>query len=129
MHALIIEDEPIVAMSIEMDLAELGYTSCDIAATEAEALAAADRHAPDLITSDVRITSGNGVSAVRSILSTRNVPVVFITASADEVRKALQSPVIVEKPLLRHRLVEAIRRARATVDTIGARPARVPTLA
>jgi len=128
-HALIIEDEPIVAMSIEMDLAELGYTSCDIAASEAEAVAAADRHPPDLITSDMRIAAGNGVSAVRSILRTKNVPVVFITASAEEVRNAVPSPVIVEKPLLRNRLVEAIRRARARVESFGPRPMRAPTLA
>ena len=129
MHALIIEDEPIVAMSIEMDLAELGYTSCDIAASEAEAVAAADRHPPDLITSDMRIAAGDGVSAVRAILRTQSVPVVFITASADEVRKAIPSPMIVEKPLLRHRLIEAIRGARAAVEALGSRPTPVPTLA
>jgi CheY-like chemotaxis protein len=55
MHALIIEDEPLIAMLIEDCLRLLGYDSIQFAATEAEAVAAASMRCPDLITSDVRL--------------------------------------------------------------------------
>lgn len=45
--ALIIEDLPIIAMSIQDELAELGFSSA-IASTEAEAVALAEDHCPDL---------------------------------------------------------------------------------
>ena len=82
MHALIIEDEPIIAMLIEDHLRALGYTSVDFAVTEAEAVAAARRRCPDLITSDVRLPEGCGIAAVEAICGGGRIPVVFITATA-----------------------------------------------
>lgn len=40
-HVLIIEDEPMIAIDLEIVLAKEGATSFDIASTEAEAVAAA----------------------------------------------------------------------------------------
>lgn len=45
-HVLIIEDEPLVAMDLQMTLEEQGAKSFDIAATEAEAVALARAHPP-----------------------------------------------------------------------------------
>lgn len=98
MHALIIEDEPIIALLIEDQLRALGYTSVDFAVTEAEAVAAAARRCPDLITSDVRLSEGCGIAAVESICGGRGIPVVFITATARDVRERLADAVVVAKP-------------------------------
>lgn len=38
-HVLIIEDEPMIALNIQMTLEDEGVTSFDIAATEADAIA------------------------------------------------------------------------------------------
>jgi two-component system, response regulator PdtaR len=113
MHALIIEDEPIIAMLIEDHLRSLGYTSVDFAVTEAEAVAAARRRCPDLITSDVRLPEGCGIAAVESICSGRQIPVVFITATAGEVRARLSEAIVVAKPFGPSHLREAIAAATA----------------
>ena len=54
-HVLIIEDEPFIAMSIQMALEEEGATSFDFAVTGAEAVAAALARPAELITSDVKL--------------------------------------------------------------------------
>lgn len=98
MHALIIEDEPLIALLIEDHLRAIGYLSIDFAVTEADAVAAARRRCPDLITADVRLAPGCGIAAVEAICSERTVPVVFITASGREVRLRLADAVVVAKP-------------------------------
>ena len=50
MHALIIEDECLIAMAIEDALRDCGFTSFDVAVSADEAVAAAARKCPDLIT-------------------------------------------------------------------------------
>ena len=50
-HALVIEDFPVIAMSIQDELADLGYSAA-IAASEAEAVALAEERCPDLIIAD-----------------------------------------------------------------------------
>jgi len=98
MHALIIEDEPLIALLIEDHLRARGFTSVAFAATEADALAAADACAPDLITADMRLPQGCGIAAVEAICGARPVPVIYITATAWEVRERLRDAVIVAKP-------------------------------
>ncbi|HMG45883.1 MAG TPA: response regulator [Allosphingosinicella sp.] len=122
MHALIIEDEPIIAMLIEDHLRTLGYTSVDFAVTEAEAVAAAGRRCPDLITSDVRLPEGCGIAAVESICGGGYIPVVFITATAGEVRARLSEAIVVAKPFGPAHLREAVFAARAP----AARPSPAP---
>jgi CheY-like chemotaxis protein len=100
MHALIIEDEPLIALLIEDHLRAVGYLSIDFAVTEADAVATARRHCPDLITADVRLATGCGIAAVEVICSERTVPVVFITASAQEVHRRLEDAVVVAKPFM-----------------------------
>jgi CheY-like chemotaxis protein len=64
MHALIIEDEPLIAMLIEDILRTCGYSSFAFAATVDDAVAAATSRCPDLITSDVELKPGNGIDAI-----------------------------------------------------------------
>lgn len=108
MHALIIEDEPITAMLIEDQLYALGYTSVDFAVTEAEAVAAAGRRCPDLITADVRLPEGCGIAAVEAICGRQRIPVVFVTGNAAEVRTRLRAAIVVSKPFGAHHITEAI---------------------
>jgi CheY-like chemotaxis protein len=98
MHALIIEDEPLIALLIEDHLRAIGYLSIDFAVTEADAVAAARRCCPDLVTSDVQLAAGCGIAAVEAICSERRVPVVFITACAQDVRLRVADAVVVAKP-------------------------------
>jgi CheY-like chemotaxis protein len=77
-HVLIIEDEPVVAMDLQMLLEAEGATSIDIAASEAEAIAAARMHRPGFITSDVKLPQGTGPHAVRRIRDEHgDIPVIL----------------------------------------------------
>ena len=98
MHALIIEDEPMIALVIEDYLRESGFISVDIAATETEALDSAARCCPDLITSDVRLAEGCGIAAVQTICGRRSIPVLFITATAADLSARLPHAAILGKP-------------------------------
>lgn len=77
-HALIIEDFPVIAMSIHDELADLGFSAA-IASTEAEAVALADERCPDLIIADVRLEEGSGIEAVRRICRDRPIGVIFMS--------------------------------------------------
>lgn len=113
MHALIIEDEPVIAMLIEDHLRALGYTSIDFAVTQADAVAAAGRRCPDLITSDVQLPEGCGIAAVEAICGGGPIPVVFITATVGEVHARVKGAVVVAKPFGPAHLREAIAAATA----------------
>ena len=115
MHALIIEDEFLVALSIEDSLEGLGFTSRETVATEETAVAAACLHTPDLITADVRLAKGNGIAAVRSILRKQRVPVVFITGNAEIVREEMPGAVVLQKPYGDAALRAAIAAARKNI--------------
>ena len=81
---LIVEDEAIVAMDLKLHLQELGYGSVDVASSGEEALEAAGRLAPDLVLMDISLGSGmDGIDAARH-LQGLGIPVVFLTACADE---------------------------------------------
>lgn len=109
MHALIIEDESLIAMSIEDILRDCGFTSFDLAVTAEAAVAAAARTCPDLITADVELRPGCGITAVQSICSERSIPVIFITGTPGEVRIRMPGYKLVEKPFGAGGLMEAVR--------------------
>lgn len=111
MHALIIEDEPFIAILIEDHLRALGYTSFDFAVTEADAVAAARRRCPDLITADMRLPQGCGVGAVETICREAPIPVVFITSTAWEVRDRISDAIVVRKPIIAAELDRAVAAA------------------
>ena len=110
MHALIIEDESMIAIAIEDALRACGFTSFDFAVSADEAVTAAALRCPDLITADVELRPGCGIAAVQSICSERPIPVLFITGSAAEVRIRMPGHTLVEKPFSTHHIVEATKR-------------------
>jgi two-component system, response regulator PdtaR len=113
MHALVIEDEFLVALNIEDSLEMLGFASSETVTTEEEAVAAARRRVPDLITSDVRLLRGTGIAAVRAILRDQCVPVVFITGNAEAVMEEMPDAVVIQKPYRDEALRLAITTARS----------------
>lgn len=113
MHALIIEDEMLIALEIEQLLRELGYDSFDWADSPSVALECARRQRPDLITADLRIIGGTGIEAVSAITGELgDVPVVYVTANAD-LLKGEPGAKVVSKPIQPRRLAEACRQIAA----------------
>jgi DNA-directed RNA polymerase specialized sigma24 family protein len=78
---LIIEDEPIIALDLTRLVRELGHKVVGAAATRKEAVALAQTKRPGLVLADIRLADGSsGMDAAADILSSFDIPVIFITA-------------------------------------------------
>ena len=81
---LVVEDEGIVALDIQMQLEQMGYTVCNIAATGKDAIHFADSQKPDLILMDINLKGPmNGIQAAEEIRTNQDVPIVYLTANTD----------------------------------------------
>jgi DNA-binding response OmpR family regulator len=98
MHALIIEDESLIAWLIEDSLRECGFTSFDVAVSKADAVASAKLRGPDLITADVELNPGSGIDAIDEICGGPPVPVVFVTGSPRDVHERMPHHLLLLKP-------------------------------
>lgn len=108
-HVLIIEDEPVIALELEILLADMGFTTFDVADTPEDALAFAKATRPDLITADYRILSGTGVTAVQMITAEVGAaPVVYVTGNAGQFDPGAHE--VVDKPISARALAEACER-------------------
>jgi CheY-like chemotaxis protein/DNA-directed RNA polymerase specialized sigma24 family protein len=85
-RVLIIEDEPIIALDLENLVTELGHQVVATAATRDEAVARAHSEKPGLILADINLgEGGSGIDAVTEILSSFDIPVIFITAYPEKL--------------------------------------------
>ena len=112
-HALIIEDEMLIALEVESLLHDLGFDTCDIADNPADAVRCALAHRPDLVTADVRILGGTGIEAMRAIVQELGpIPHIYVTGNPDMIAGQTTAPVV-DKPLSRRALAAACQRAGA----------------
>ncbi len=82
---LVVDDEQIVAKSLQVQLERLGYSVPVIASSGEEAIQKAGELQPDLVLMDIVLRGAmDGIEAARQIRALRNVPVIFATAYADE---------------------------------------------
>lgn len=82
---LIVEDEILVARELETRLRDLGYHIAGVALSGEEALRAASELQPDIVLMDVVLKgSMDGIAAAAEIRSRLDLPVVYVTAYADE---------------------------------------------
>lgn len=107
-HVLIIEDEPLVAMTIQEILALEGATSFEIVDTEGAAVAAATANEPRIIISDVKLLEGTGPAAVTEIHKRLGpIPVIFITGTPEDCRPFNPPRSIVAKPFTAQAVIAA----------------------
>jgi|GEM_PF-3034809 len=107
-HALIVEDELVVALYLQDLLSRHGYVSFSFAAAAAQAIEQFRLHQPDLVTIDFGLMHGDGLEAARELRAIRgNVPIVYVTGSPDAVQKDLRA-VVLEKPITPRDLAEAL---------------------
>jgi CheY-like chemotaxis protein len=100
-RVLIIEDEPIIALDIQELVERCGHHVVGVAATEAEAVAIAQRERPGLVLADVHLgAGGDGTSAVARILREVPAPVIFVTAHPERLLtgQALEPAFVITKP-------------------------------
>jgi PAS domain S-box-containing protein len=113
---LIVEDESIVALDIQGRLQGLGYTVVGLAASGQEALNAVDSLHPDLVLMDIQLKGPlDGIETVLHLKNKADVPVIYLTAFADETTlqraKVTESFGYLIKPFEQRELVATIETA------------------
>lgn len=137
-NILIVEDESIIALDIKRSLLGLGYQVLAIADNGEEAIALTGEQSPDLVLMDIRLRGDmDGMTAALRLREQHNVPVIFLTAHADEatLRQATTTTpfgyivkpfethaltTTIEVALTRHRAEQAIQRMLETERELNA---------
>lgn len=91
---LIVEDEGVVALSIQAVLTKMGYSVVGIAVSGNEAIALAMEYKPDVILMDIHIKGNmDGIQTTEKLNEITDIPVIFLTAYADDetVRRAIKT--------------------------------------
>ncbi|MBU7029717.1 MAG: PAS domain S-box protein [Theionarchaea archaeon] len=82
---LIVEDEGIVAKDMKNRLERLGYAVVAMVSSGEEALKKVEEMCPDVVLMDIVLKGEmNGIEAAEQIRTQFNIPVVYVTAYADE---------------------------------------------
>lgn len=84
-NVLVVEDESIVSKDIQHSLKKLGYNVVGASSTGEKAIELAGEERPDIILMDIMLKGDmNGIEAAEKIKEHYSIPVVFLTAYADE---------------------------------------------
>lgn len=84
-NILVVEDESIVSKDIQHSLNKLGYNVVGAASTGEKALELARSERPDIVLMDIMLKGQmNGIETAEIIRSEMSIPVLFLTAYADE---------------------------------------------
>jgi len=114
-RALIVEDEPLVAIGLEADMHELGFDICDLAADGHEAFSAAKSNRPALVLMDVNLEGDReGIEVAKRLREECDVPIVFVTGYVDRdtverIHTEVPGAPLLPKPLWRDRLADAVK--------------------
>ena len=137
---MIVEDESIVAEDMKAMLEGFGYNVPTVAFSGEEAVKKAFDTHPDLVLMDIVLNGQmSGVEAVERIRSRCNIPVVYVTAYADEktVRRAKATEpygyilkpfdarelqTAIEIALYKHQMEKTAARERAAIEHDVAQP-------
>lgn len=125
---MIVEDQAILAMEIEMVLADVGCDFVGCAMDQASAFAVADRERPDLAFVDVNLLDGlTGPQVARSLVQEYGTAVVFLTANPEQIPDGFAGALgAVSKPFDEATLCAVVAFARQFIfhRTVGETPRR-----
>lgn len=84
-NVLVVEDESIVSKDIQHSLKKLGYNVVGASSTGEKAVDLAGETHPDIVLMDIMLKGEmNGIQAAEQIRAKYSIPVIFLTAYADE---------------------------------------------
>lgn len=120
MRVLIIEDDMILALSLEIMLKKLGYTQVKKAHTGEKALETLVEFKPDLMLVDIFLGVGiSGIDVVKKIQQKEEIPVIYITGNSDDYHRSLASETsylsYLVKPITFTELKKALEKENLTV--------------
>ncbi len=83
LRVLIAEDDPLVAITLSDQLAELGHTVVAVASDGQEAIDMAQREKPQIALLDIKMPNVDGITAAEQIGSQFDIPMLMLTAYSD----------------------------------------------
>jgi diguanylate cyclase (GGDEF)-like protein/PAS domain S-box-containing protein len=133
---LVVEDESIVALDIKHHLENMGYLVVGLAASGELAIHIAEAEKPDLVLMDIRLKGKmDGIQAAEIMRNSWDLPVLFLTAFADEptLRRAQvtdafgyilkpfeehELSINIEMALYKHKMESKLRNSESRLRTI-----------
>ena len=122
LRALIVDDEPPARARLRKLLAgEPGVTVLGECASGPEAVAAIERHAPDLLLLDIQMPTMDGFAVLEALHGRRPPIIIFVTAHDRYAVRAFESHALdyLLKPFTRDRFHDALDRARERLRENG----------
>ncbi len=109
----IVEDEMVIARTIENSLDELGYKHCGPASSYGEALEVLEKEKPDLLLLDINLAGKkDGIDVAEKINELYPMPFIFLTANSDlatiDRAKKVKPHAYIVKPFSKEELFAAI---------------------
>ena len=83
LRVLIAEDDPLVAITLSDQLAELGHTVIAVASDGQEAIDMVTREPPELALLDIKMPNVDGIAAAEQISAQVDIPMLMLTAYSD----------------------------------------------
>ncbi len=93
-RVLIVEDEQLVALSIQAKLERIGHEPCGIVCDYQSTIQAVDREKPDVILMDIELHSSlDGIDISKKLIDRYNIPIIFISSirDAEKAKKAIRT--------------------------------------
>lgn len=119
---LIVEDEMIIGANISMQLTSLGYEVIGILPRGEEAIQFVRDNNPDVVLMDINLRGNlDGVETAQKIQEEKEIPVIYITANADDVNfnraKSTKPQAFISKPFKKLDLQRAIELTLSRLDS------------
>lgn len=124
MHIMIVEDEAIIAMTIESFLVDAGYDVVGIADDVESAIELARTQGVDLALVDMRLAHGASGRDVAAALKARGIPCLFATGNCPGDNQADLAIGCLHKPFSGTQVIQAVEVAAAVLrgEEVGKPP-------
>jgi len=113
MRILLVDDDQLIRFVHQMFIERAGHEVVGVAEEETQAVRMALELKPDVVVMDIRLEDGtNGISAMRTIQQTLNIPAIYISGNSDnktmeDAEKTLMKAFLV-KPVTQDEIAKAI---------------------
>ena len=113
MRILLVDDDQLIRFVHQMFIERAGHEVVGVAEEETQAVRMAIELKPDVVVMDIRLEDGtNGISAMRTIQQTLNIPAIYISGNSDnktmeDAEKTIMKAFLV-KPVTQDEIAKAI---------------------
>ena len=113
MRVLLVDDDQLIRFVHQMFIERAGHEVVGVAEEETQAIRMALELKPDVVVMDIRLEDGtNGISAMRTIQQTLNIPAIYISGNSDnktmeDAEKTIMKAFLV-KPVTQDEIAKAI---------------------